>query len=94
MTLVQVLIISNLVLSVFGQIDNNRIIGGQEAAPGRFPYAVSIADNIGSFCGGSLISSDVVLTAAHCQGGSSYNKVIVGRHDLSGSSGEEIPVSV
>lgn len=102
MTLLQaacIIITSQLLLvltSVSGQsnVDNNRIIGGKEAASGTFPYAVSLADDIGSFCGGSLISSDAVLTAAHCQGGRS-NKVVVGRRDLSDvASGEEIPVSV
>ena len=73
-------------------LDNNRIIGGKEAVAGKFSYVVSLADNIGHFCGGSLIAPDVVLTAAHCQGGS-YN-IIVGRQDLSDERvGEVIPVS-
>ena len=46
---------------------HKRIIGGDEAAPGRFPYAVSIHDEITGqfFCGGSIISRDVVLSAAY-----------------------------
>ena len=52
-----------------------RIIGGKEAEAGLFPYAVSLqyqdtdpwsetfGDSV-SYCGGSLISRDVVLTAA------------------------------
>lgn len=42
---------------------NERIIGGKEMNSGRFPYAVALADDIGQFCGGSLIAEDVVLTA-------------------------------
>ena len=42
---------------------NERIIGGKEMNDGRFPYAVALADDIGQFCGGSLIAEDVVLTA-------------------------------
>merc|ERR1712176_210585 len=48
---------------------------------GRYSYAVALADRGGHFCGGTMIASDVVLSAAHCVGGGSYN-VVVGRHDL------------
>ena len=57
----------------------------------RFPYAVSIQDNIGHFCGGSLIAADMILTAAHCQGGS-YD-VVINRHNLDSNSGESIPMA-
>lgn len=61
---------------------NTRIIGGDEAIEDRYPYAVSLQDSIGHFCGGSLIAKDVVLSAAHCsQNGRGYNAVI-GRHNL------------
>jgi len=70
--------------------NTNRIIGGIEAPIGRYPYAVSLFDDIGHFCGGSLVATDAVLTAAHCQGGK-YS-IIVGRHSLVGdpSGGERI----
>jgi len=67
---------------------DNRIINGSEAAEDRYSYAVSLQDGIGHFCGGSLIARDVVLTAAHCQGGS-YD-VVLGRHDLDDGDGEVI----
>jgi trypsin len=67
-----------------------RIIGGSETPSNRFPYAVSIQDNIGHFCGGSLIAPDMVLTAAHCQGG--QYSVVIGRHDLTTNEGESIPM--
>ncbi|KAL3768958.1 hypothetical protein ACHAWO_004068 [Cyclotella atomus] len=67
-----------------------RIIGGAATNSARFPYAVSIQDQIGHFCGGSLIAPDMVLTAAHCQGGS-YD-VVIGRHNLNSNSGESIPM--
>lgn len=74
---------------------NSRIIGGQEATEGRYSYAVSLHDNFGHFCGGSLIAKDIVLSAAHCMqtaGGINqdpgYNAV-VGRHDLATTDGEE-----
>lgn len=67
---------------------DTRIIGGTQATEDRFAYAVSIQDDIGHFCGGSLIAKDVVLTAAHCKGGP-YN-VVIGRHDLNDNDGEVI----
>jgi len=45
------------------------VINGQEAAPGTFPYLASIHFNNGSeafACSGTVVSSNVVLTAAHC----------------------------
>jgi trypsin len=43
---------------------NTRIIGGEEATPGEYSYMVSLSDNISHFCGGSLLSRDVILSAA------------------------------
>ena len=40
--------------------------GGTNAQAGEFPYQVSLQQNGGHFCGGSLISATHVLTAAHC----------------------------
>lgn len=46
--------------------NNGRIVGGQAARVGQFPYQASIIADQLSFCGGSIISKDWVLTAAHC----------------------------
>lgn len=45
-----------------------RIISGNPAAPGQFPWQVLIKQSAGDdvFCGGSIISADWVLTAGHC----------------------------
>jgi secreted trypsin-like serine protease len=49
-----------------------KIIGGDEAAEGQFPWLVGLGwSGEGSafdrqFCGGSVIAEDVILTAAHC----------------------------
>eukprot|EP00543_Licmophora_paradoxa_P004373 CAMPEP_0202441804 /NCGR_PEP_ID=MMETSP1360-20130828/1314_1 /ASSEMBLY_ACC=CAM_ASM_000848 /TAXON_ID=515479 /ORGANISM="Licmophora paradoxa, Strain CCMP2313" /LENGTH=573 /DNA_ID=CAMNT_0049056955 /DNA_START=51 /DNA_END=1772 /DNA_ORIENTATION=+ len=46
-----------------------RIVGGQQAPSGRYPYFVhlEIITNAGRFqCGGTLIYEDIVVTAAHC----------------------------
>lgn len=46
----------------------NRIVGGQDAVRGQFPYSISIRDYItkAHFCGGAIISDQHILTAAHC----------------------------
>ena len=47
---------------------STKIIGGVDTRRGRFPYYVGLFDKrMTLICGGSLIASDVVITAAHCQ---------------------------
>ncbi|EJK47790.1 hypothetical protein THAOC_33472 [Thalassiosira oceanica] len=72
------------------ELQRDRIIGGSEAQEDRYSFAVSLQDRIGHFCGGTLISPDTVLSAAHC-GGGGYD-IVVGRHDHGDRDGEVMSV--
>nr|AYV99562.1 venom polypeptide [Dolopus genitalis] len=76
------IVLSVIVALAFGHPQNgavtfdgieNRIAGGQIAAPNQIPFQVRLSltkNNMGrlvtSLCGGSIIASKVVITAAHC----------------------------
>lgn len=52
-----------------------RIVGGKEASPGEFPYMAAIMNGGSLYCGGTLIDSTHVLSAAHCVSGMSPQSV-------------------
>merc|ERR1719219_2579835 len=89
-----------------GVSDRNKIVGGTEAQPGAWPWAVIVGRRrFGSgfqvMCGGTLLNQDTVLTAAHCfdpiPGGSGPDYVRLGDHDITtnsdGASPEDIRIS-
>lgn len=51
-------------------LDGNRVVGGETAANGQFPWQAGITytrnDGAVLFCAGVLISEQFVLTAGHC----------------------------
>lgn len=56
----------------------SRIVGGQTAEKGSWPWQAMLASRDGSqFCGGSLVEENWVLTAAHCVYGSSEDRIVV-----------------
>ncbi|NXL91740.1 CTRL protease, partial [Alectura lathami] len=71
---------------------SERIINGQNAVSGSWPWQVSLQTRSGShFCGGSLINEYWVVTAAHCEFSPYSHVVVLGEYNLS-LQGEAVQV--
>merc|ERR1712228_449341 len=76
-----------------------RIVGGEDAYPGEFPHQIALLrGGVGGslMCGGSLVASDMVVTAGHCCDGQSASRlgVRVGNHHLYDDDPDQMDIAV
>ncbi|XP_041658512.1 uncharacterized protein prss56 [Cheilinus undulatus] len=70
----------------------SRIVGGSPAPLGSWPWLVNLQLDGGLMCGGVLVDSSWVVTAAHCFAGSrseSYWTAVVGEFDITKTDPDE-----
>ncbi|XP_008284102.1 trypsin-3-like [Stegastes partitus] len=67
-------------------IEDDKIVGGYECRKNSVPYQVSLNSGY-HFCGGSLISSSWVVSAAHCY--KSRVQLRLGEHNIAVNEGTE-----
>merc|ERR1712243_143533 len=65
-----------------GQSKSTKIVGGSEVTPHAYPWQVGLFIDDMYFCGGSIISEDWILTAAHCMDGAGFVEVVMGAHSI------------
>jgi len=69
--------------------ESPRIIGDTKAAPNAYPWMVALLINGRSFCGGTIIDNQHIITAAHCTDGAETITILMGAHNLRASKEEE-----
>ena len=85
LALVTSLLVTNICLA-----DTYRVVGGEDAPTGSWPDAAAVMFGDEQGCTGTLIASEVVLTAAHCAGGITH--VVLNTVDFA-AGGEHIAVA-
>uniref|UniRef100_A0A2K6G0X5 Ovochymase 2 n=1 Tax=Propithecus coquereli TaxID=379532 RepID=A0A2K6G0X5_PROCO len=75
----------------------SRILGGSQVEKGSYPWQVSLKQRQKHICGGTIISPQWVITAAHCvsyRNTVSTVNVTAGEHDLSQTEPEEQTLTI
>ncbi|XP_006881894.1 PREDICTED: coagulation factor IX [Elephantulus edwardii] len=72
----------NVTESNSSQSEFTRVVGGDNAIPGQFPWQVVLHGKIEAFCGGSIINEKWVVTAAHCIEPGDQITVVAGEHNI------------
>ncbi|XP_012993512.2 elastase-1-like [Esox lucius] len=79
-------------------VPQTRVVGGEVARPHSWPWQVSLQVQSGRTffhtCGGSLIRTGWVMTAAHCVDRPRTWRVVLGEHNLDSNEGTEQIISV
>uniref|UniRef100_A0A8C0DQI9 Coagulation factor IX n=1 Tax=Balaenoptera musculus TaxID=9771 RepID=A0A8C0DQI9_BALMU len=75
------IILDNITQSNQSSNDVTRIVGGEDAIRGQFPWQVLLSDGIDGFCGGSIVNEKWVVTAAHCIKPGVKITVVAGEHN-------------
>ncbi|XP_066599529.1 chymotrypsin-2-like [Prorops nasuta] len=65
MQVLTAILFAGAVLCAYG-LPSGRIVGGEFAPEGKYPYQVSLRYKDRHVCGGSIIDKRYILTAAHC----------------------------
>jgi len=75
---------------------NGRIVGGQIARTGEFPFSVAVyftRDGGTYFCGGAVISNLWILTAGHCVSGAQVFTLYLGSNQLTSDDPNRLTVA-
>uniref|UniRef100_A0A1B0CRR5 Putative trypsin-like serine protease n=1 Tax=Lutzomyia longipalpis TaxID=7200 RepID=A0A1B0CRR5_LUTLO len=94
----RIFLLASLVIAAFAKESSglgSRIVGGNTASPGQFPYQASVRSVLTQEhnCGAVLANNHWLLCAAHCtQGPPQNNYIFLGRH-FRGSGGTRFDIA-